>query len=193
MSRRVKLSAFLFLNYRPRPKVRPHLHANTNKAGWGEAYVNICLDSNMRQNVVVRRVSEWFSLKYRFQADSVSSASDRTEAVLLSSVTHLHCYVCLVSACLALVFILMRTRLLGFLKNSTMKYSIGSIYDDFGAVAFFYYFLMVNKFFPSFPITFSLNLGSYRSYKVKYYRESSLIWSIINQNLKFLRQIWDTL
>ncbi len=47
------------------------------------------------------------SLKYRLQADSVRSASDRTEAVFLSSVTRLHCYVCLASACLARVFVLM--------------------------------------------------------------------------------------
>ncbi len=39
-------------------KVRPHLHANTNEAGRGEAYANICLDCNTRQNVVVCRVSE---------------------------------------------------------------------------------------------------------------------------------------
>ncbi len=60
--------------------VRPHLHANTNEAGRDETYANICLDCNTRQNVVVRRASEWFSLKYRLQADSVGSASDRTEA-----------------------------------------------------------------------------------------------------------------
>ncbi len=27
-------------------KVHPHLHANTNEAGRGEAYANICLDCN---------------------------------------------------------------------------------------------------------------------------------------------------
>ncbi len=51
------------------------------------------------------------SLKYRLQADSVRSASDRTEAVFLSSVTRLHCYVCLASACLMHVFVLMWTQL----------------------------------------------------------------------------------
>ncbi len=75
--------------------MRPNLHANTNEAGWGEAYANICLNCNTRQNVVIPRVSEWFSLKYRLQADSVRSASDQTEAVFLSSVTRLHCYTCL--------------------------------------------------------------------------------------------------
>ncbi len=39
--------------------------------------------------------------------DSVRSASDQTEAVFLSSVTHLHCYTCFASACLARVFVLM--------------------------------------------------------------------------------------
>ncbi len=92
-------------------KVRPHLHGNTNKAGWGEAYTNICLDCNTRQNVVIHRASEWFSLKYRLQADSVRSASDWTEAVFLSSVTRLHCYACLASACLVRVFVLMWTQL----------------------------------------------------------------------------------
>ncbi len=92
-------------------KVLPHLHANTNEAGWDEAYANICLDCYMRQNVVVCRASEWFSLKYRLQVDSVRSASDRTKAVFLSSVTHLHCYACLVSACLARIFVLMWMRL----------------------------------------------------------------------------------
>ncbi len=89
--------------------MRPHLH--TNEAGWGGAYANIRFDCNTRQNVVVCRASEWFSLKYRLQADSVHLASDRTEAVFLSSVTHLHCYACLASACLARVFVLMWTRL----------------------------------------------------------------------------------
>ncbi len=65
-----------------------------------------CLDCNTRQNVV-RRASEWFSLKYRLQADSVCSASDRTEPVFFSSVTRLHCYACLASACLAHIFVLM--------------------------------------------------------------------------------------
>ncbi len=51
------------------------------------------------------------SLKYRLQADSVRSASDRMEAVFLSSVTLLHCYVCLASACLVCVFVLMWTQL----------------------------------------------------------------------------------
>ncbi len=92
-------------------KVRLHLHANTNNAGRGEAYANICLDCNTRQNIVVRRASEWFSLKYRLQVESVRSASDRAEAVFLSSVTHLHCYACLALACLARVFVLMWTRL----------------------------------------------------------------------------------
>ncbi len=49
-------------------------------------------------------------LKYRLQADSVCSASDQTEAVFLSSVTRLHCYVCLASACLVRVFVLMYTQ-----------------------------------------------------------------------------------
>ncbi len=93
----------LFINI----KVRPHLHANTNVAGRGEAYTNICLDCNTRQNVVVRRASEWFSLKYRLQADSVLSSSDQTEAVFLSSVTRLHCYACLALACLTHFFVLM--------------------------------------------------------------------------------------
>ncbi len=92
-------------------KVRPHLPANTNEAGRGEAYSNICLDYNMMQNVVVRRASEWFSLKYQLQADNVRSASDQTEAVFLSLVTRLHCCACLVSACLARIFVLMWTRL----------------------------------------------------------------------------------
>ncbi len=97
-------------NYSCRPlKVRPHLHTNTNEAGQGEAYANICFDCNKRQNVVIRRASEWFSLKYRLQADNVRSASDRTEAVFLSSVTRPHCYACLASACLARVFVLMWT------------------------------------------------------------------------------------
>ncbi len=39
-------------------KVHPHLHANTNEAGQGEAYTNICLDCNTRQNVIVRQASE---------------------------------------------------------------------------------------------------------------------------------------
>ncbi len=94
-------------------KVRPHLHANTNEAGWGEAYANICLDCNTRQNVVIRRASEWFSLKYRLQADSVRSASDRTEAVFLALVTHLRCYACLALACLARIFVVMWMRLKG--------------------------------------------------------------------------------
>ncbi len=92
-------------------KVRPHLQANTNEAGWGKAYTNICLDCNTRQNAVICQASEWFYLKYRIQADSVRSASDRTETVFFSSVTHLHCYACLASACLAHVFVLMRMRL----------------------------------------------------------------------------------
>ncbi len=93
------------------PNVRPHLHTNTNKAGWGEAYANICLDCNTRQNVVVHRGSEWFSLKYRLQADSVRLASDWTEAVFLSLVTRLHRYACLASARLTHIFVLMWTRL----------------------------------------------------------------------------------
>ncbi len=55
-------------------KVRPHLHANTNEAGRSEAYANICLDCNTRQNVVVRRSTSKsvclrmkFSLKYRLR------------------------------------------------------------------------------------------------------------------------------
>ncbi len=60
---------------------------------------------------VVGRASEWFSLKYGLQTDSVCLASDQTEAVFLSSVTHLHCYAYLSSACLAHVFVLMWTRL----------------------------------------------------------------------------------
>ncbi len=91
-------------------KARPHLHANTNEAGRGEAYANICLNCTTRQNVVVRWASEWFSLKYRLQADSVRSVSDRTEGVFLSSVTRLHYYTCLASACLARVFVPMWTR-----------------------------------------------------------------------------------
>ncbi len=87
-------------------KVRPHLHTNTN-----EAYANICLDCNTMQNVVFCRASEWFSLKYQLQADSIRSASDRAEAVFLSSVTRLHCYACLALACLVRVFVLMWTRL----------------------------------------------------------------------------------
>ncbi len=51
------------------------------------------------------------SLKYRLQADSVCLASDQTEAVFLSLVTHLHCYVCLASACLARIFVLKWTQL----------------------------------------------------------------------------------
>ncbi len=47
------------------------------------------------------------SLKYRLQAVSVRSASDRMEAVFLPSVTRLYCYVCLASACLARIFVLM--------------------------------------------------------------------------------------
>ncbi len=47
-----------------------------------------------------------FSFKYRLQAESVCLASDQTEAVFLSSVTHLHCYTCLALACLAHVFVL---------------------------------------------------------------------------------------
>ncbi len=43
-------------------KVRPHLHINTNEAGLGEAYTNICLDCNTRQNVVIRQASEWGSV-----------------------------------------------------------------------------------------------------------------------------------
>ncbi len=70
-------------------KVRRHLHANTNEAGRGEAYVNICLDCNTRQNVVIHGASEWFSLKC------------------------LHCYTCFALACLAHVFVLMWTRLIG--------------------------------------------------------------------------------
>ncbi len=42
----------------------------------------------------------------------VHSASDRTEAVFLSSVTRLHCYTCLASACLARIFVLMWMRLI---------------------------------------------------------------------------------
>ncbi len=38
-------------------------------------------------------------------------AADQTEAVFLSSVTRLHCYACLVSACLVRIFVLMRMRL----------------------------------------------------------------------------------
>ncbi len=97
-------------------KVRPHLHTHTNEAGRGEEYANICLDCNTRQNVVVCRASEWFSFKYRLQADSIDSASDRTEAVFLSSVTHLHCYACHASACLTRVFVLMWMRL-----NATLE------------------------------------------------------------------------
>ncbi len=51
------------------------------------------------------------SLKYQLQADSVRSVSDQTEAVFFSSVTRLHCYVCLASACLLRVFVLMWTQL----------------------------------------------------------------------------------
>ncbi len=51
------------------------------------------------------------SLKYQLQVDSVHSASDRMEAVFLSSVMRLHCYVCLASACLARIFVLMWTQL----------------------------------------------------------------------------------
>ncbi len=101
----LKLSSF---------KVRPHLHANTNEAGRGEAYANIYLDCNTRQNVVICRGSEWFSLKYQLQVDSVRSASDQTEAVFLSSTTRLHCYTCLASACLERVFVLMWTRLYSY-------------------------------------------------------------------------------
>ncbi len=54
-------------------KVRPHLHANTDEAGRGGAYANIRFDCNTRQNVVVCRASEWFSLTYRLQVDSVGS------------------------------------------------------------------------------------------------------------------------
>ncbi len=90
-----------------RVKVRPHLHANTNDTDRGEADANICLDCNTMQNVVVCGASEWFSLKYKLQADSVCSASDRTEAVFLSSVTRLHCYECLASACVTRVFVSM--------------------------------------------------------------------------------------
>ncbi len=71
-------------------KVCPHLHANTNEAGRGEAYANRCLDCNMRQNVVVRRASEWFSLKYWFQADSVHSTSDRTQRQFSSPWLHVY-------------------------------------------------------------------------------------------------------
>ncbi len=92
-------------------KMRPHLHANTNEAGRGEAYTNICLDCNTRQNVVIRQASEWFSLKYRLQVDRVCSASDRTEAVFLSLVTRLHCYAHLASVFLMCIFVLMWTRL----------------------------------------------------------------------------------
>ncbi len=88
-------------------KVRPHLHMNTNEAGRDEAYANISLDCNTRKNVVIRRANQWFSLKYRLQADSVRSASDQTEAVFLSSVTRLHCYTCLASAFLGHIFVLM--------------------------------------------------------------------------------------
>ncbi len=51
------------------------------------------------------------SLKYRLQADSVRSASERTKAVFLSSVTRLHGYICLALAYLAHVFVLMWTQL----------------------------------------------------------------------------------
>ncbi len=101
-------------------KVRPHLHVNTNETGWGEAYANICFDCNMRQNVVIYGASEWFSLKYRLQPDSVRSASDQTEAVFLSSVTRLHYYAYLASACLAHIFDLMWTWLKPAPKNAGM-------------------------------------------------------------------------
>ncbi len=88
------------------------ISAHEHKRGsQGEAYANICLDCNTRQNVVVCRATECFSLKYQLQADSVCLASDWTEAVFLSLVTHLHCYACLALACLAHVFVLMWTRL----------------------------------------------------------------------------------
>ncbi len=73
-----------------RLKVRPHLHANTNEAGRGEAYANICLDCNTRQNVVICRVSEWFSLKYRLPMDSVRSVSDQQRQF---SSPRLHVYI----------------------------------------------------------------------------------------------------
>ncbi len=57
------------------------------------------------------------SLKYRLQVDGVRSASDRMEAVFLSLVTRLHCYVCLASACLAPIFVLMWTQL--YAQNRT--------------------------------------------------------------------------
>ncbi len=101
---------FLF-RCKPSLKMRPHLHANTNEAGRGEVFANICIDCNTRQNVVVCRANEWFSLKYRLQVDSVRSASDRIEAVFLSPVTRLHCCACLASAWLGRVFVLMWTGL----------------------------------------------------------------------------------
>ncbi len=106
-----KQIAFGCLQYVHHIKVRPHLHANTNEAGQGEACATRCHDCKTRQNVVVHRASEWFTLKYWLQADSVHLASDRTDAVFLSSVTRLHCYACLASACLAHVFVLMWMRL----------------------------------------------------------------------------------
>ncbi len=42
---------------------------------------------------------------------NVVEALDQTEAVFLSSITRLHCYACLASACLSLVFVLMWTQL----------------------------------------------------------------------------------
>ncbi len=79
---------------RPRRRIREHMP-------WLQHEAKCC-----------RSPSQWMILlKYRLQADSVRSASDRAEPVFLSSVTHLHCYACLALACLAHVFVLMWTRL----------------------------------------------------------------------------------
>ncbi len=51
-------------------------------------------------------------------------AADRTEAVFLSLVTRLHCYICLASGCLARVFVLMWTQFNG-LNQATHEASRG--------------------------------------------------------------------
>ncbi len=88
---------------------------SARKHKWGRPRRGICEHMPWLQHEAkcCRSLSQWMILlKYRLQADSVCSAWDRTEAVFLSSITRLHCYACLASACLTRVFVLMRMRLM---------------------------------------------------------------------------------
>ncbi len=110
---------------------------------------HICLNCNTRQNVVVCQASEWFSLKYRLQADSVCSDSDWTEAVFLSSVTGLHCYTCLISACFARIFVLMWTRLSKWIVDLGIK------------------ILYIHHWIPNPNVRWSIQSISFQSYVIR--------------------------